>query len=87
MKDKMNSTASSEESIQKVEELYNGIRVANEKKLNKIAKHLEILDLTIKKINSSKKKEKHSKGLTKVINITMALTTVNNAMYNLFLET
>ena len=35
-----NQTLTTEEKILKVEETYNGIRIANEKRLNKITKHL-----------------------------------------------
>ena len=56
-----------EKNIARVEEIYNSTRITNDKKLNKLSKQLEFLELTIRKINSSKKKENKSKGLNKVI--------------------
>ena len=52
--------------ITKVEELYNSSRVTTEKKLNKISKQLEALDMIVKKVNAKKKKGKEVKGYDKV---------------------
>ena len=63
----MSSDQDLENNIARVEEIYNSTRIANDKKLNKLSKQLEFLEITIRKINSSKKKENKSKGLSKVI--------------------
>ena len=63
---KMSSDQDLEKNIARVEEIYNSTRIANDKKLNKLSKQLEFLEITIRKINSSKKKENKSKGLSKV---------------------
>ena len=47
--------------ITKVEELYNSSRVTTEKKLNKISKQLEALDIIVRKVNAKKKKGKEKK--------------------------
>ena len=52
--------------INKVEELYHGSRVSTEKKLNKISKQLEALDMIVRKVNAKKKKGKEVKGFDKV---------------------
>ena len=52
--------------ITKVEELYNSSRVTTEKKLNKISKQLEALDMIVRKVNAKKKKGKEIKGYDKV---------------------
>ena len=62
----MSSDQDLENNIARVEEIYNSTRIANDKKLNKLSKQLEFLEITIRKINSSKKKENKSKGLSKV---------------------
>ena len=54
------------ESVKNIEELYNTTRVNQEKRLNKISKQLEMLNVTIRKINSSKKQSPPSTGLDKV---------------------
>ena len=54
------------ESVKNIEELYNTTRVNQEKRLNKISKQLETLNVTIRKINSSKKQSPPSTGLDKV---------------------
>lgn len=51
--------------ITKVEELYNSSRVTTEKKLNKISKQLEALDMIVRKVNAKKKKGKEIKGYDK----------------------
>ena len=57
------------ESVKSIEELYNTTRVNQEKRLNKISKQLEVLNVTIRKINSSKKQTPTSTGLDKVLSI------------------
>ena len=54
------------QSVKNIEELYNTARVNQEKKLNKISKQLEVLNVTIRKINSSKKQSPSPTGLDKV---------------------
>ena len=51
--------------IQGLEDHLNSSRLTNEKKLGKISKQLEILELTVRKINASKRKDKRSKDLNK----------------------
>ena len=53
--------------INNVEELYNITRVSTEKKLNKISKQLEALDMIVRKVNKKKEKGKDVKGFDKVI--------------------
>ena len=54
------------ESVKSIEELYNTTRVNQEKRLNKISKQLEVLNVTIRKINSSKKQTPTSTVFDKV---------------------
>ena len=61
------------ESVKNIEELYNTIRVNQEKRLNKISKQLEVLNMTIRKINSSKKQSPPSTGLDKVLTVYFVL--------------
>ena len=56
--------------VTKVEELYNSSRVTTEKKLNKISKQLEALDMIVRKVNAKKKKGKEVKGYDKVSKLT-----------------
>ena len=53
--------------MKNIEELYNTTRVNQEKRLNKISKQLEVLNVTIRKINSSKKQSPTPSGLDKVL--------------------
>ena len=55
------------ESVKNIEELYNITRVNQEKRLNKISKQLEVLNVTIRKINSTKKQSPTSTVLDKVL--------------------
>ena len=55
-----------QQNINKVEELYKLSRVSTEKKLNRISKQLESLDMIVRKVNSKKKKGKDVKGFDKV---------------------
>ena len=55
------------ESVKSIEELYNTTRVNQEKRLNKISKQLEVLNVTIRKINSSKKQTPTSTVFDKVL--------------------
>ena len=57
------------ESVKSIEELYNTTRVNQEKRLNKISKQLEVLNVTIRKINSSKKQTPTSTVLDKVLSV------------------
>ena len=52
--------------INTVEELYNSSRVSTEKKLNKISKQLDALDMIVRKVNKKKEKGKDVKGFDKV---------------------
>ena len=52
--------------INNVEELYNSSRISTEKKLNKISKQLEALDMIVRKVNKKKEKGKDVKGFDKV---------------------
>ena len=52
--------------INTVEELYNSSRVSTEKKLNKITKQLDALDMIVRKVNKKKEKGKDVKGFDKV---------------------
>ena len=52
--------------VNNVEELYNSSRVSTEKKLNKISKQLEALDMIVRKVNKKKEKGKDVKGFDKV---------------------
>ena len=56
--------------VTKVEELYNSSRVTTEKKLNKISKQLEALDMIVRKVNAKKNKGKEVKGYDKVSKVT-----------------
>ena len=53
--------------INTVEELYNSSRVSTEKKLNKISKQLDALDMIVRKVNKKKEKGKDVKGFDKVL--------------------
>ena len=55
------------ENVKNIEELYNITRVNQEKRLTKISKQLEVLNVTIRKINSTKKQPPTSTGLDKVL--------------------
>ena len=57
------------ESVKSIEELYNTTRVNQEKRLNKISKQLEVLNVTIRKINSSKKQTPTSTVFEKVLSV------------------
>ena len=57
------------ESLKSIEELYNTTRVNQEKRLNKISKQLEVLNVTIRKINSSKKQTPTSTVFDKVLSV------------------
>ena len=64
----MSSNANEESVKSKMESLedhLNSSRLTSEKKLGKISKQLEILELTVRKINASKRKDKRSKDLNK----------------------
>ena len=54
--------------MKNLEDLYNTSRINQEKKLSKISKQLEVLEVTIRKLNnSSKKNVPKSSGLDKVL--------------------
>ena len=60
--------------INNVEELYNSSRISTEKKLNKISKQLEALDMIVRKVNQKKEKGKDVKGFEKVGLISVSYT-------------
>ena len=60
--------------INNVEELYNSSRVSTEKKLNKISKQLEALDMIVRKVNKKKEKGKDVKGFDKVCQSILSFT-------------
>ena len=53
-------------SLKQVEDLYNTSRVSQEKRLNKVSKQLEVIEMTLRKMNSIKKKAPTSSLLDKV---------------------
>ena len=55
------------QSVKNIEELYNTTRINQEKKFNKISQQLEVLNMTIRKINSSKKQSPTPTALDKVL--------------------
>ena len=60
--------------VNNVEELYNSSRVSTEKKLNKISKQLEALDMIVRKVNKKKEKGKDVKGFDKVCQSKLSFT-------------
>ena len=64
------------ESVKSIEELYNTTRVNQEKRLNKISKQLEVLNVTIRKITSSKKPSTTPTGIDKVFSSYHCVTTL-----------
>ena len=60
--------------INNVEELYNSSRISTEKKLNKISKQLEALDMIVRKVNKKKEKGKDVKGFDKVCQSILSFT-------------
>ena len=64
------------QSVKNIEELYNTTRVNQEKRLNKISKQLEVLNVTIRKITSSKKPSTTPTGIDKVFSSYHCVTTL-----------
>ena len=60
-------------SVKRVEDLYNTSRVSQEKRLNKISKQLEVIEVTLRKISSSKKKAPTSSALDTVGDLNLLL--------------
>ena len=64
------------QSVKNIEELYNTTRVNQEKRLNKISKQLEVLNVTIREITSSKKPSTTPTGIDKVFSSYHCVTTL-----------
>ena len=54
-----------QEKIDNFEENFKPVRLSIDKRLNKTGKQLEILELTLRKLGSSKRKDKNSKDINK----------------------
>ena len=71
------------QSVKNIEELYNTTRVNQEKRLNKISKQLEVLNVTIRKITSSKKPSTTPTGIDKVLSIYHCVMTLGLTLEDL----